>query len=242
MRPYMNTIYEAKQEYFYIIEHNKSGMRYAGSRYSKFANPNEFWNPNHKHPYFTSSKIIKDICETEGYDSFTILKLKTVQDARSYEYRFLRKINAAKNPMWFNKHNGGAYFKYTKNKKLTEEHKRNISKGLIGRIQSDDTKEKIRLGNIGKICTAESKEKMKLAWKTRKPMSEETKLKMSISRRGIPGNKSFLGKTHTDETKRKMREAQLGKPKSKIACPHCHLLAAPAQAKRWHFDNCKFKL
>ena len=36
---------------------------------------------------------------------------------------------------------------------------------------------------FGKIHSNEAKQKMSLAWKTRKPISEETKLKMSISQK-----------------------------------------------------------
>lgn len=69
---------------------------------------------------------------------------------------------------------------WVKGKKLSEEHKQNISNGLKGRIHSNETKEKIKAGNLGQ------------------QRSEKTKRKISNSHKG---------KKHSEETKRKMRES-----------------------------------
>lgn len=54
---------------------------------------------------------------------------------------------------------------------LSAEHKQHISKGLMGRIQTDECKEKIRNKRLGIILSAETKEKMRIA-KKGKPWSE----------------------------------------------------------------------
>lgn len=51
----------------------------------------------------------------------------------------------------------------------------------------------------------------------------------------------MYGKHHSEETKQKMSEAQKGRPKSKILCPHCYKEGAYNKIKRWYFDNCKNK-
>lgn len=70
---------------------------------------------------------------------------------------------------------------WNKGKKLTEEHKNNISNGEKGRVQSKETKEKIKKGNIGLKTSNETKEKMRQA---------------------------KIGKRHSPETKEKMRKSQ----------------------------------
>jgi len=76
----------------------------------------------------------------------------------------------------------------TLGKKLSEEHKRKISEGGKGRIQSEATRLKISLKNKGKV------------------RSKECSLKLSKNR---------LGRTHSEETKRKMSLSQIGKTKGR---------------------------
>jgi len=55
------------------------------------------------------------------------------------------------------------------------------------------------------------------------------------------GNK---GKTLTKETRKKISDSKIGKPRGfteKVKCPHCFLEGDPRAIKRWHFDNCKKK-
>jgi len=61
--------------------------------------------------------------------------------------------------------------------------------------------------------------------------------------RGKPSwNKGLTGvKTHTNETKSKMSQAHLGRPKEKVTCPHCGNTGGHGAMVRWHFDNCKKK-
>lgn len=54
-------------------------------------------------------------------------------------------------------------------------------------------------------------------------IAEETKIKMSIANKGKGGKISFSGRHHTEKTKILMRNAQLGKPKSKEHCENCRL-------------------
>lgn len=60
--------------YFYIIEHKRSKMKYAGSKWSKNADPERFMKTG---GYLTSSSKIKEIINAEGLDSFNIICIKS---------------------------------------------------------------------------------------------------------------------------------------------------------------------
>jgi len=79
-----------------------------------------------------------------------------------------------------------------------------------------------------------------------------------IEKRKLVGEKNGMyGKTHSDETRKKLSNCSKGKPKSadhnlkvslalknkfkeKFQCPHCDkIVGGASNAKRWHFDNCK---
>ena len=91
--------------------------------------------------------------------------------------------------------------------------------------------------------------------------TEETKKKISDTkkrRKLTPHNK---GKPHTEETKKKISESTMGRtipprdetyrknmsertkgiPKSVIKCPHCGKEGGSNNMYRWHFDNCKLR-
>jgi len=53
-------------------------------------------------------------------------------------------------------------------------------------------------------------------------------------------NHHCFGKKCNEETKKKLSEKAKNRPK--IKCPHCGKIGATSQMKRWHFNNCKFKI
>jgi len=63
----------------------------------------------------------------------------------------------------------------------------------------------------------------------------EHRQKLTITSKG---NKSNLGKTHSDETRTKQSLAQKGKKKRDAECPHCGKKGNENVMHRWHFDNC----
>ncbi len=63
----------------------------------------------------------------------------------------------------------------------------------------------------------------------------EHRQKLSITSKG---NKASLGRKHSEDSIKKMSEAQKGKTYEKVECPHCHKMIAHIKAKQWHFDNC----
>ena len=87
---------------------------------------------------------------------------------------------------------------------LTIKHKNNISKGNLGRIVTAETREKISKGNKGNV-----------PYNKGLPMSEEQKLKISLSNKGkilseehkIKLKIAFKGKHHSNETKVKCSKA-----------------------------------
>ena len=48
-----------------------------------------------------------------------------------------------------------------------------------------------------------------------------------------------LGKPKTEEAKRKMSEA--AKNRAKVKCQHCSKEVSPSNFSRWHGDKCKMK-
>ncbi len=157
----------SKIEYFYLIKHKPSGRYYAGSKYSKKADPTQLLNPNHANPYFTSSNYVKALIEEDGLGSFEIVEIveNPQEGALNYEIDFLRKNKAKSDPMWLNQ-TDGTYNFYRKTD-MTDEHKNRIGSSLqtsdkaklqreamfankIGKPRSDETKAKLRNALIGK--------------------------------------------------------------------------------------------
>jgi hypothetical protein len=70
--------------YYYVIKHKPSGKLYAGSQYGKNSNPENLLKT-----YFTSSKLVKELIEKDGVESFEIEYIDCRPDAREYEQKFL---------------------------------------------------------------------------------------------------------------------------------------------------------
>jgi len=99
--------------------------------------------------------------------------------------------------------------------KFTDEHKENLSKSRIGKILSNETKKKMSDSQklvIRKPMSEETKEKIR---KTKKgiKLSKETKEKMSKSHMGDKNH--FYGKNHSEETIIKISESKKGIPSKK---------------------------
>lgn len=134
----------------------------------------------------------------------------------------LKKIHTGKNVSEETKKKQS---KAKKGKNLSEEHKQHISEGLIeADIHiSEEHKEKIRISNSTRIV---SKETCKKIGKSTKERAEKN---------GGP----FKGKHHSKESKQKLKEIELLKPK--ILCPYCNRSFDRRNFKRWHDNKCKLK-
>lgn len=96
--------------YFYIITHLPSGKYYAGCKFNSKANSDDLMTSG---GYKTTSKVVKQLIESDGLDSFKVLKIKhfkTAEEALWYESKFLIKVNAATNSKFLNRQNGGKNF------------------------------------------------------------------------------------------------------------------------------------
>jgi len=110
-----------------------------------------------------------------------------------------------------------------------------------GKTITDDHKQKISIANKGKLLG--------------KPRSEIVRQNLQKKNSGI-GN-PFYGKTHSDETKkklseyaknrthsaetkRKMSDSAKGQVQQLKCCPYCLKIGGNTML-RWHFENCKYK-
>jgi hypothetical protein len=174
--------------YFYIIQEVTTGIYYAGSKWGKDANPENFMKEG---GYTTSSNLVNNKIKQNGIDCFIIRKIRifqTADDAEFYEKRFLLKVDAANNINFYNGHNGDllqafgseSYYRYMTEtygvrnpmhlecfkKKLKET---NIKKyGVENVFQSETFKNKIKETNLKKygveyaMQSKEIKDKIKI--------------------------------------------------------------------------------
>jgi hypothetical protein len=96
-------------------------------------------------------------------------------------------------------------------------------------------------GVYGLKFSNESKNKMSIAQKNKKPITEETRYRMSLASKSRDVGSYRRGKKLTDEHKAILLKAIKGVPKPKTQCPHCKLIGGVPQLKQWHFDKCKLK-
>ncbi len=95
-----------------------------------------------------------------------------------------------------------------------------------GRRKTEEHRRKIGLAHRGKICPYRGK---KCPWNSR-AHSEESRMKMSKARKGVPKSEAH---------KQKLSEANKKVPL--LTCPHCGK-QGQRNMRRWHFDNCRLKL
>lgn len=166
--------------YFYKIKHRKTGRYYVGSQYGKNSSPENLFTT-----YFTSSKKIHYLINTEGLDSFEIVTLKERDDAREYEARYLARV----------------YRLFGRDQFLALFFNRNLSPGIlldddiVSRI-ANTRKQRWESGQISKPIPPN--------WKG-KPRSAKMKKRLSESK---------MGHTVSTKTRQKLRKANLGKKQS----------------------------
>lgn len=238
--------------YTYLIKHIASGNLYHGSRTKRECNPDEFWK---EEGYKTSSRIIKEIIDKEGLESFEIISIEIFSDVNEAilaEETYHKEYDVKGNVCYFNQHNAGEKFNTT-----------GMESKMKGIPRSEETKNKLRIANQGKTLSEETKIKISKATKGENNprfgviISEETRDKISRSNKGKTSH--MKGKNHSEESKMKMRESSKGKivsketkekiskskkgiPFSKLTCSHCNKVGGKGAMKRWHFDNCKHKV
>jgi hypothetical protein len=205
--------------FFYIIKHTPSGKYYVGYCAKKrYCNSQKLMCED---GYKTSSKIVKDIIDKDGLGSFTICKVRhyaNKESALGQEVKFLKRVNAMRNPKFLNQTNGDKKFimKY-----VTDEHRRKNSESQKGKIMSTESRMKMSKWQTGRTLSKSHIENMKKA-QAGKILSQDHKKKIGDRHRGkfvsdetrqklAMSNK---GKIHTEETKRKMTESRKGKKAS----------------------------
>lgn len=226
--------------YTYIIECKPISKKYYGVRYAKGCKPDDLWKT-----YFTSSKIVRNLIETYGKESFEIQidkEFETVEEAIDYEHQFIITNNLSSNPNWLNVHRRKAI---DFNDPVISE---KLSIARKGRVTSEETKKKLSAIGKGKKLSEETKRKISESSKG-KTISQESidKARESKKKSGKNQGESHwtYGKQRDEETRRKISEALKGKSYNvgykheKRVCPHCNLEGAGGNMTRFHFDNCK---
>jgi len=112
--------------------------------------------------------------------------------------------------------------------------------------------------NTGRVQPLEEKIKQVKAQtgRKRKPFTDEWRAKMSESKRGEKNNRfgvelstetklkigdKIRGRKQTEEEKARRAEANRGKVKPKLLCPHCDQMIAVNTYPRWHGDQCQHR-
>lgn len=189
--------------FFYVIRSKHKGLYYAGyCCAAKHCNSATFMTAN---GYQTSSKRVKSVIAKYGVEDFEILRIRhfaTRQQACSYEYRFLCKVKANRNPKFYNQSCGGekAYLEFQ-----TEENKRKISEALKGRHITEEHKKIIGDLRRGVSLKQETREKISAA-KTGRTYEDVHGVDRAIAIKHKQ-HVSHLGTRKTEETKQKISNA-----------------------------------
>lgn len=145
-----------------------------------------------------------------GIENFIIEELfrcYSKNDAINKEIELISEYNTI--TYGYNMTVGGEGGPTTNGRPLTEEHKKNISKGQLGKVVSEETKKK--LSNILKEKYKKNPEmKVHLSKKLKgRVFTEEHKNNISKNHHNVNGvNNPFYGKTHSIESKKKIGDRE----------------------------------
>lgn len=171
--------------YFYIIQDTRNGIYYAGAKWGRDANPDNFMTDD---GYKTSSNTISKIIETFNSKVFVIRKIKrfeTSKEAVDYETRFLKKVKARSNKNFYNLHENDFIYDADKQKFITE---LIYGDGIINISQTEYWKQSVKKNytriNDKRRKTIEENwdEEFRLNLKAKKQKSWKTSPKLELHR------------------------------------------------------------
>lgn len=177
--------------YYYRIRCLATGQRYIGSQYGSGADPN-----NLLCSYTTSSKRVKSLIEQHGAGCFVIEKIVQCPNARQFEAKVLRRL----------------YGRLGKDAFMESFLNRNISPGIL--MDSDMCKSRAE-NPIRRRRVSESRKRLyadgyqnPFKGKTHTRSTKDHLSKIAKERFADPANhpRGFLGRQHTDDTRRRMSE------------------------------------
>jgi hypothetical protein len=222
MQVEINTIKEIEMvPYTYLIGWKLQNKFYYGVRYAKKCHPDDLMVS-----YFTSSAKVTRMIDLYGLPDITQIRklFKTVESARLWEHQVLRRMKVTKSEKWLNQTDnksiapqvGKLNHMYGKTGKLSprygmthsNETKRIISEKSKNRVFPLDFSNKMR-----KIVTGRKhldSTKLLISQKlTGRIFSDNHKKNISLNHDDRSGNNNtFFGKTHSEESKRKMKESR----------------------------------
>lgn len=234
--------------YTYLVKNKITNQFYYGSRCKnvrlKITPEEDMWVN-----YFTSSKIVKELIEEYGNNSFDIkIILKDIDYDKCYFLEQELISEHINDPLCLNKYcrkTGKFSMAGTSHSAETKSRMSKAAGGKIKGPRSEETKLKISNSTrgknnsfYGKHHSVETKSKMselKLGISTG-PMPAETKHKIS---------KSKKGKICSEDTRMLISRSMTGKRRSiesilsmNVTCPHCSKSGYKSTMMRWHFDKC----
>lgn len=223
--------------YTYCITFLKTNQRYYGVKFSKNSAPSDLGKS-----YFSSSKLVKQLIEKHGVDSFIfeVRRVFTCSDkARSWESKVHRRLNCAESIFWLNKHNQGEKFNFDwSGMKRSVDFKRKISEANRTRVITDATKELWSKQRKGRSPWNKGlKGVQKCSEETRKKISQS-----SLGRKQPPRSESWVEKQKIAQQNRseeiKIKTSNSLKNQQKYSCVKCGMRVTKSNLVRWHNEKC----
>jgi len=191
------------QPYTYLIGWSSHNRYYYGVRYAKDCNPNDLWVS-----YFTSSKYVKNFFERYGDpDVIQVRKtFSTVDDARFWEHKVLKRLRVVNNPIFLNESDGLSISLEASRQKKSHKTRQKMSLYHTGRKRPKEMCESISRSKEGVPLSEEGRNSRKIAMNV--PSVKQKLSEIGKTKTGDLNN--FYGKNHTDKTKKIISKKKRG--------------------------------
>jgi hypothetical protein len=183
-----------KQAFVYHWQELSTNKWYIGKRTSKGCHPND--------GYICSSNIVLPLIQANPTNwKRTIIAIGDPNDISNFETLLLKKLDAANDPMSYNLCNN---VPNRTGKSHSKEHSRKISEAQKGKKIPEETRRKMSEARKGRAPWNKGIQGYKTG---KRIMTDEWRENISKSKKLKP-TRAWLGKTRSEETKRKISETK----------------------------------
>lgn len=126
-------------------------------------------------------------------------------------------------------------------KQKMSESRRGENNHMYGNTHTEEARRKISETHKGKPKPPPSPEALENMSRAQKNRERTDRDREGAIRRGLAQRGKKKSKPVTQETRDKLRDAFIGKPRPQETCPHCGKVGGVGAMRQWHFDKCRFK-